>query len=130
MTAATSGVFGYCCRHIFGGSARVAAGRKGKLARGKAAAAAADANNADEDAQQEVTVLMMQQLPTLLTTYQAEPVVVRSKPFRSPGVRLGVRNAELGGEEVGRKQCASTLPAMPCVQPNRFMATLFYPSVR
>lgn len=57
-----------------------AAGRKGKLARSKAAVAAAAAGvinaAADEEAQQEVTVLMMQQLPALLTMYQAEPVVV------------------------------------------------------
>lgn len=52
--------------------------RKGRFGRSRAAAAAAaaDGSNADEDAQQEVTVLMMQQLPALLTTYQAEPMVV------------------------------------------------------
>lgn len=61
-------------RHIFGGS-RASKGRKGRFGRGKAAEAA-EGSTADEDAQQEVTVLMMQQLPDLLTTYQAEPYVV------------------------------------------------------
>jgi len=55
----------------------VVGSRKGRFGRGRAAAAAAaDGSNADEDAQQEVTVLMMQQLPALLTSYQAEPMVV------------------------------------------------------
>lgn len=63
-------------RHIFGGGARAAAGRLGRLGRGRAAAAAAKGTTADDDAQQEVTVLMMQQLPQLLKLYQAEPLVV------------------------------------------------------
>jgi hypothetical protein len=50
------------------------------MARSRAAAAASEGPAADEDAQQEVTVLMIEQLPALLTMYQAEPMVVSTPP--------------------------------------------------
>lgn len=64
------------------------------MARSRAAAAATQGPAAaGEDAQQEVTVLMIEQLPALLTMYQAEPMVV--SPFLCSGRGGGLRGGVL-----------------------------------